>query len=780
MTAKIRTNETQLPIVFQKRLAVGCPFLVTAAISCLAISAAMSETAVGMQSPKNLLQNPGFEEMDTASIPIGWERIGGRPGMSLTDQSPHGGKTAVHVVGDGQSVSWRQEVADLPTRSYIASGWFRANKLQINPADASKESARFYCHILYKDRPYSDATHVFADIPPGTYDWRLITVRLVPKTQWAIEKVRVSVVTRLSGGSFDFDDLSLAAPPLRSGAFTTEWCNGDRPTVITDMRLCTPNHLLSDKEAMGRWQLIDYEAGGMKGKMAWASEEAGAPPLSLSLKANGWHAIYVGLADPYVHQGSHALLRLTNDPSYVPRTLTATSGQIEEVFFKVADLNGQSLHIAQESGGMGQGCGIAYVKLVSLTPEEVATVKADREDTSCRKLATTIDGFSFLYHRRPTSVEALLPEVESYRHSDFDTLILQVGGADLVNYPSKVGNMMGQGLTVFPRRGDRFYAEAIGELAAKSINPTKVLIEGAQSAGLKVHVGIRMGAWTHTAPFSDFYNSRFYQEHPEWRCTDRDGTPVARMSLAVPQVRLHLVEVLREAVRLGADGASILYNRDVPVVLFEKPFCDLFRQRHDIDPLSLPEDEKRILQLRAELVTTFMHEVRAMLDDEGQRRSDGKHLSLSAFLMADEADNISFGFNLRDWVAQGLVDEIFPYLHAGRAHKASRYDMKFFAEVCRPKNVRVRPTFIAWKPTDLNTLKKQALDLYDSGANGITAWDGNSIADHTDRWSVISRMGHVEELRQSADSLPPAPVTTRFQKLGELKMDGRYGPNWGY
>jgi hypothetical protein len=372
-----------------------------------------------------------------------------------------------------------------------------------------------------------------------------------------------------------------------------------------------------------------------------------------------------------------------------------------------------------------------------------------------------------------------LPEVEIYRHTDFDTLILQVGGADGVGYPSKVGEMLGQKLTDFPRRGDRFYAEAVAELARKKINPTKVLVDGAHNAGLKVYVGLRPAAWVHSQPISDFFNSRFYQEHPEWRCVDRDGTPVARMSLAVAQVRARLVEVLREAVGFGADGACILYNRGVPLVLFEKPFCELFNQRFHADALTVPEDDQRIVRLRAEVLTGFMREVRAMLDAEGRRRPDGRRLALSAFVMADEADNVAFGLNLRDWVAQGLVDEVFPYLQAGGT-KAHRYDMKFFTEVCRPKSVRFRPTFVAWSSPNLGAVMEQALTLYDAGADGITAWDGNSGADCSNRWSIVSRMGHVEDLRESAAARPPAPITARFHKLGGMVLDGRYSPNWGY
>ena len=53
---------------------------------------------------------------------------------------------------------------------------------------------------------------------------------------------------------------------------------------------------------------------------------------------------------------------------------------------------------------------------------------------------------------------------------------------------------------------------------------------------MKVHVAIRPAGWSFFEPYSDYWESPFYQEHPEWRCVDRDGTPVDRMSWAVPEV----------------------------------------------------------------------------------------------------------------------------------------------------------------------------------------------------------------------------------------------------
>ena len=50
------------------------------------------------------------------------------------------------------------------------------------------------------------------------------------------------------------------------------------------------------------------------------------------------------------------------------------------------------------------------------------------------------------------------------------------------------------------------------------------------------------------------------------------------MSWAVPEVRKHVIELLREQVRFGADGANVVFNRGYPVVLYEPPPRRCFRR----------------------------------------------------------------------------------------------------------------------------------------------------------------------------------------------------------
>ncbi len=718
----------------------------------------------------SLVRNGSFEAIRDNGAPDQWITVGAFGPCELTDESPHSGARAGRAVGDGKQRAWRQLLKNPGTRLYVASGWFRGR-------DASKGAngfARFYFHILYKGRPYRETTHQYVDLPIGTYDWRRIALRLAPRTEYPVDQIWVTVATKLVSGALDFDDIQIEPAPSRGGFAALEWSRAGDAIVLSDMGLAEPASALTERAAHGKWKVIPYEIGARKGRMVWASEETDAPALTLPLNAKGWHAVFVGMASP-LGQAKSVLLKLTRDPAYVRRARIA--GQVEEVFFKAADLTGQALHIAQQDGCKPLAAGVAYVKLIPLSDEEVARIKAERADPALRRLVASIDGFSFIYGRRPVTRLSLLREVEAYRDSDFGTLVLQVGGADMVNYPSKVGQMRGEGLDDFARAGDRAYAEALRILAQKGINPTQTLIEGAHDAGMKVHVSIRPGAWQYTPPLGDFFSSRFYREHPEWRCYTRGGEDVARMSLAVPAVRRHLVDVLREAVRFGADGANVIFVRGVPFTLFEKPFCDLFKQKHGEDPKALKDNDPRILKLRGEIVTQFMREIRAMLDEEGKRR--GKRLEQSAYVMGVEADNLRYGLDVAAWCKEGLVDLVLPFWRVGGA-KSRRFDMRFYSRVCKPAGVRVAPTFIDWALPPMDQLLSECADLYDAGAEGISIWDANGSAARVDRWSVVARLGRVDELRDRAAEGAPKPVTARFHRLGRFIVDGEYNPNWGF
>ena len=573
------------------------------------------------------------------------------------------------------------------------------------------------------------------------------------------------------------------------------WANASKAVVVADMRRCLPPSALTSRLAKGCWKVILYEAEELTGNMVWASGDADVAPLRLPLCVSGWHALFIGLyatnATP-----SHAWLKLDGETAPTPIASSKGPGYwwMQEVFWKVAELKpDQCLHIQHVplSDNAAAGCGVAYVKMIPLPAAEIAGFCADRDDAKPRRLATTCDHFSFMAARRPTTVESLLSELEIFRDTDFSTLLLHIGGADQVCYPSRHGTMWGQAQNSFADKGQCWQAESCRELARKGINPTKVLIDGAHALGMKVHIGFRPALWSYHEPFTDFFESPFFGQHPEWRTVDRDGTQVARMSWAVPEVRKHLLDVLGEAVALGADGAHIVFTRGFPVTLYEPSFCALFQARFGEDPRRLEESDPRIATLRADIITTFVRELRTVLNEEAKRRVNGRRLEISMTTLNCEEDNLRYGLDLRRLAREQLIDEVYPAIHKFTFGGVKRvWDMDFFMEACAREGVRVIPMidFAHVGHPNANywpypTFLLKGIECYEKGAAGVGFWDpavvnANDEAPH-EYWKIISRFGHLDELRARLSLKPSKPVFRSIRRLGEHRLDARFPPYWG-
>jgi hypothetical protein len=250
------------------------------------------------------------------------------------------------------------------------------------------------------------------------------------------------------------------------------------------------------------------------------------------------------------------------------------------------------------------------------------------------------------------------------------------------------------------------------------------------------------------------------------------------MSWAVAEVRKHIIDLLAEQVGFGADGAHIVFNRGYPVVLFEKPFCELFQKKHGVDPNQLKEDDPRIIEMWSDVVCTFFRELRAMLDKEEKRRSDGQRLAISVNVLGTNEDNIQYGVDIRRLVGEGLLNSVFIYQYNFGATKKGGYDVAFFRDACEAKGVPFAPSVDP--PYDLEGQLKAAVALYEGGAKRLLFWDAGHSG--LDKWAIQTRLGHVEESRWRRDNLDAnkMPRSIHFFKWwGEQRMDGRFPPYWG-
>ena len=579
------------------------------------------------------------------------------------------------------------------------------------------------------------------------------------------------------------------------------WANVSDAIILSNMDQCIPASALSEKLKRNHWKVFPYETtDGIAGNIIWASIETHAPSVRLPLNVNGWYAIFIGLFNGTLTP-CLAWLKLDSDVAAQARRASRGPGywNIEEAFFKAAEIKeGTHLEISQQVDalsasvwqGMNLGCGVAYVKLIPLTDDEIAGIQADRSGRSNRRLAATCDGSSYIADYRPTTTDGILREIELFKDTDVGTLLLHLGGSDHVGYLSKHGTAFGQAVDDYPDVGMRYHAEGIRAMKKANINPTRVLIDGAHSAGMKVHVGIRPALWSYYEPFADIYDSPFYMAHPEWRTVDRDGTPVSRMSWAAPEVRTHLVEILREAVEFGADGAHIVFNRGFPLTLYEAPFVELFQRQYGEDPRDIDESDPRITNLRSDIVTMFMQELRAMLDEEQIRRDSAERLEISVCVLSNEYDNLQYGVDLRRLVADGLLDKVYPTRYPGDfGAKQCTWDFQFFMDICSPKNVPVIPIYTFAQCSDDERYTAYAppggfvsdvLSLYDQGAAGIGYWDVSyEYAPRVRLWTPMSRFGHIDELKSQLGTKFSDPVFIPVHRLGAQIVDGRFPPYWG-
>lgn len=568
-----------------------------------------------------------------------------------------------------------------------------------------------------------------------------------------------------------------------------QWQNFKQAERITDLTRCIPANALSDRRQHDKWKVFEYETAEFSGKCISVGRESSAPDLTLKLDKQGWHAVYIGLSsitDLVRPAKNNVEVKFTSDPAYTRLSNRLNLGPqrrdvLEEVFLGAADLTENDL---QFSTVYHMPTRIHYVKIIPLTDEEVARLIADRTQKKTKTAVATFDGYTWIHPFRPQNRADLAATFSAYRDSDFKTWWFQVGGADLVHHPSQVGNLMGAQLDTFPREVDREYAESVRHLHQQGIDPLKVAVEEAHRQQAEILICLRAAGWKAAPPWEEFFMSDFYEAHPEWRCIDYDGTPTMHLSYAAEEVQDHLIDVYREALQRGADGAGFLFHRGMPMILWEEPFCQRFIKEYGKDPRQLAEDDPRVLQLRATIVTEFMRKIRKLLDEvASQRGTPGHRLKLAVSTFSTPADNQKFGLDVERWIEEKLIDQIgiawFAYYTSGLKSKSG--DTAYYARITEGTDVKIFPFYIGWKMESADSLLKSVTRDYENGADGIAVWDPNQFVTwqkgRHPYWPLVSKLGHRQQVRDGSFIFKPTAIP--LTRLGE-NYYSRWYPNTGF
>ncbi len=524
-----------------------------------------------------------------------------------------------------------------------------------------------------------------------------------------------------------------------------------RPVArLTDFSACRPAERLGG--GVGQWSLVDYATERFSGTLLHAPRSRPAGEVTLPLNAAGWYAVYVWLMggdadlegrypfdfDSYYSQSPGPLLKLSGDPHYsgLFRTLSHDRMMwpgLETCYWRSADLTGQSLTIAHQGGTVYLGA----VELVPLAPAEVDALQRDRAHPDHKRLIIKEDS------PNPARMEIY---VEHLRHSDVAAWI--VGNED---------------------SADLFSSDSPNLAGGKRV---------ARELGAEYYICDRPSLWSTWMHWGDARED-VYQQHPAWRCQDRDGTDTHQLSYAVPEVQDYLLDRLYASVKVAPDGYGFFFNRDPGLLLFEPAAIAGFEAHYGVDPRTLDDRDDRLLDWRADILTGFMRRVREALD----AASPQQRIKIVCSVLGDPAANRYFSFDVARWVREGLLDVLLVYPWADYPDRwlAQGFvdsDLRWFTALARGTGCKVYDMWLSgvwrthWTPEHvrMNEYFQKAARAYADGVDGIAAWDfvGLDTAFRADRWL---RLGHHEHLATWAAHDFPLPPKLRFTRFAGTTPD---------
>lgn len=589
-----------------------------------------------------------------------------------------------------------------------------------------------------------------------------------------------------------------------------QWEGYGHSILLTDLATARPATALShQRRQKNKWQVLPYVADTFQGNALSIYPSTKPVPVTISLGPKGWHAVYLGLSTVHKLWGgtyeSGVRAKLGRSPTYRRignniNLLEAAGGlsnpqprfrdAIREQLVTIADLApGDTLEIASF---WDQPATVAYIRLVPLNALEQAAALREESDARHRSAVVTNDGHYWIFPYLPRTAGDLLQPFEGFQTSDFAQWWFCPLGADLVCYPSELGTILGQDTTDFFRPLDEDYNRSLQALIDAGVNPLVVAREEARKQGREFHVILRPQGFGASIPYEETFNSKFYRAHPEWRTVDREGRQAMFMSYAVPEVRQQVLGILREAVETcDPDGVGFFFNRGVPLMLWEKAFADRFRSAYGLEIMMVEAEDPRIPQLRRTIMTEYLREVRAMLDEKGRARN-GKHYAISVTVFTEKSINERLGLDIEVWVKEGLVDQVAsawaPHFDQGRNPPP---DIQYYRKVVTGTKVKFFPFVIggnlaAWNESGkLEDFCRSVTQWYQAGVDGIAAWDvspGDGFRHakaEGDSLDLMRYIGHRDLIAYWAEHGVPRPNIFPLKKLGENEYSIWY-PNTGY
>ncbi len=183
-------------------------------------------------------------------------------------------------------------------------------------------------------------------------------------------------------------------------------------------------------------------------------------------------------------------------------------------------------------------------------------------------------------------------------------------------------------------------------------------------------------------------------------------------------------------------------------------------------------------------MTDFISKLRMLLNRISQRLKIPM-IKISVHCMANGKQNRFFALDPHNWAKQGIVDDIVAYpiaitapnVKTLSAGKVVDIDVDYYVESV--KNTRCR-LFIDMLPREMEPeeYRKRALEYYHKGVYGLCFWDSNARHTKLRQWSIVRRLGHIQELEGDNMEEGIFYKTIEVKSIGGIRVD-RFPPVWG-
>jgi Glycosyl hydrolase-like 10 len=558
-------------------------------------------------------------------------------------------------------------------------------------------------------------------------------------------------------------------------------CHGEaKEVLLSDLASLVDAGSLSDSEA-NAWRAVPYESVRFPGIMLADGGGMDLPPITIRLGQEGLYRIHLGLYGGYGY--SIVRVKLSGDTDAqtveVPADLQKeaiydSSVHIYEAVWKDAALDGQNFLLEAAADAKDFPGALAYIRLEPIdaiggnplpkeapqpVPEAPTGIDASRK--VAHPMAITEDGHGIFGESLHASPEDLVKPFDKIPDgSCLRMLIWGNGEADICNYPTKVGNE--RAFSGFRTDWYARWNQNAENWKQNGWDSLRVIREYTRKRDWELQVYIRMEAFKSPFPWDKMVHSEFFEAHPEYHCLDRDGQRISRLSYAYPEVREHMLALIKEIAGYGPDGVCFCFIRGVPLVHYEPVVVEGFKEKYGVDPRELGETDERWLDYQADVITAFMKQAKSVLKP-GQR--------LSAIVPGTRFDCEKWGLDVATWLKDGVVDDLFPTGQVFSKRDVhldgpENLDFAYFNHLEGRERIRLMPLLYPWTKfhSDFAGWRAFMTSFLEQGADGYVAWDSRGH---------VARIGDLGYERAAPAAAPQAPDSRKLQlkSLQGFRMD---------